>query len=229
MVRSPPSGWSPCEVRSKRWICRTIDLVACFLHRNGVRYSVAIAISILVCPHILNSHFSFVFFFTFFFSQLLGPTTRHLKLSGNAFVGAIPKEIKCFKAGNLEVLHLDSNNFNGMLPPEFFTLKKLRRLWIESNYFTGSINFFYKFKLLHTLIMGNNLFGEEVPDSLAKLKSLKVLRMNDCRFVGVFPIEVLLKMKQLRELDVQGCKYMNQNSLKRVLEWSKEKKIKVAR
>ena len=77
--------------------------------------------------------------------------------------------------------------------------------------------------------MGNNLFGEEVPDSLAKLKSLKVLRMNDCRFVGVFPIEVLLKMKQLRELDVQGCKYMNQNSLKRVLEWSKEKKIKVAR
>ena len=167
-------------------------------------------------------------FFTPNVCRMLGPTLRQLKVSGNAFVGSLPPDVKHFK-GPLEVLHVDSNNFNGMLPKEFYLLKSLRRLWMESNYFVGNLELFGKFKELKTLVIGDNLFGEEVPDSLMKLKQLQVLRMNDCRFVGVFPIQILFKMKSLREFDCQNCKYMNQNSLKRVMAWTKERNMTSSR
>jgi Leucine-rich repeat (LRR) protein len=153
-------------------------------------------------------------------------------LFSNNTTGTITKDIKYFKilpSHPLEVLHIDSNNFNGMLPKEFFSLKSLRRLWMESNYFTGNIEYFTKLKLLKTLVLGNNQFGEEIPDNLVKLKSLQVLRVNDNRFVGVFPIHVLYKMKALKEFNCMNNRYMNQNSIKRVMEWVKENGLKSSR
>ena len=166
-------------------------------------------------------------FLTDFSCKLLGPTIKHLKVSGNAMVGSLPPEIK--HCNSLEVLHLDSNNFNGMLPEEFFKLKHLRRLWLENNNFIGDLTKFVKFKEMRTLVLGGNGFGEEIPDTLSKLKFLKNFRINDCRFVGSFPMSLLLKMKLLQKFDVSGCKYMAQNSIKRAMEFAQEKGIKCGR
>ena len=48
-------------------------------------------------------------------------------------------------------------------------------------------------------------------------------------FVGVFPIQILYKMKNLREFNCRNCKYMNQNSVKRVMEWIRERNMKASR
>ena len=166
-------------------------------------------------------------FFTKEVCQLFGNTIKHLKLSGNNFVGSLPREIKQLKL--LEVLHIDKNNFTGMIPYDFFKLTNMRRLWMEKNTLMGDIAEFKRMKNLRTLVIGENNFGEEVPDVLAKLKYLRVLRMNDNRFVGVFPMLLLVKMKCLREFDITGNKYMNGNSVKRAMEYCVEQNIQSKR
>jgi hypothetical protein len=69
----------------------------------------------------------------------------------------------------------------------------------------------------------------EIPDTLYKLKYLQVFRINDCRFVGSFPMSLLLKMQFLREFNVSGCKYMAQNSIKRAMEFALERGMKCGR
>ena len=127
------------------------------------------------------------------------------------------------------MFHIDANGFSGVIPEELFSLKKLRRLWIEKNRLLGNVAGFAQLTQLRTLVMGGNWFGEEIPDALGSLQFLRVLRLDNCRFVGSVPMQMLRELRNLREFSCANCRYMDPRSVTAALRWATDNGIQVTR
>ncbi|XP_009598283.1 pollen receptor-like kinase 3 [Nicotiana tabacum] len=88
----------------------------------------------------------------------------------------------------LRVLNLANNSFSGFIP-EFFILGALKSLFIDGNQFTGEIpgDFFSKMSSLRKVWLSRNKFLGKIPDSLASLKYLLELHLENNEFSGTIP------------------------------------------
>lgn len=93
--------------------------------------------------------------------------------------GTFPSEIGNLK--NLELLGLDDNDFFGNIEM-FHPLSELRSLYIEGNYFSGTIS-----------------------DALmASFPKLQELDMSDCNITGELPLEFFNHQNGLKVIDLHG-------------------------
>ncbi|XP_059318426.1 pollen receptor-like kinase 3 [Lycium ferocissimum] len=88
----------------------------------------------------------------------------------------------------LRVLNLANNSFSGSIP-EFFRLGALKSLFIDGNQFKGEIpgDFFSKMLSLRRVWFSRNKFSGKIPDSLASLKYLSELHLENNEFSGPIP------------------------------------------
>lgn len=125
---------------------------------------------------------------------------RILSLPFNGFHGEIPNEI--WSMGNLEVLDLEGNLLNGILPDSGFHLKSLRVLNLGFNRITGEIPAsFSDFVNLEELNLAGNLVNGTVPTFIGRLKRV-YLSFN--RLVGSVPSKIGEKCTNLEHLDLSG-------------------------
>ena len=129
----------------------------------------------------------------------------------------------------MEVLHLDANEFSGVIPESFFSgLKRIRRLRIEKNRLLGDAAAFDNLTGLRTLVIGENYFGEEMP-YFPSLSYIRVLRMNECRFTGNAPLSHFRQMACLSEFSIEGCRFMNQMSIQAAMAWARDAGLRTGR
>ncbi|XP_060210001.1 pollen receptor-like kinase 3 [Lycium barbarum] len=88
----------------------------------------------------------------------------------------------------LRVLELANNSFSGTIP-EFFLLGALKSLYIDGNIFSGEIpkDFFSKMGSLKKVWISRNKFSGPIPESLANLKYLIELHLENNEFSGHIP------------------------------------------
>ncbi|KAK4787362.1 hypothetical protein SAY86_011195 [Trapa natans] len=131
---------------------------------------------------------------------------RYLNISNNGLLnGSFPGEILTGMT-ELECFDVYNNNFTGLLPAELGGLRKLRKLSLGGNYFSGEIpDAFTEIESLEYFgVQGNNLSGR-VPASFSRLKNLRELYLGYYNnYTGGIPPEFGL-LSQLEKLDMGNC------------------------
>ena len=106
------------------------------------------------------------------FSGALHENIRHLvnikelDLHENSFTGTIPDDV-FEKMGNMELIMLYSNQFEGPIPKSLGSCMKLRQAFLQNNGFSGA-----------------------VPAELGNLQMLEILRVENNSVTGTIPIGV---------------------------------------
>jgi hypothetical protein len=115
-----------------------------------------------------------------------------------------------FAVGNLSRLthlNLSCSMFSGQIPPGVSHLSKLSSLDLSSNggLYTGSDlrSFVQNFTSLEELLLSRVNIWSVVPESLAKLSSLKTLDLGSCGLLGEFPTRIF-QLANLRDLSIVG-------------------------
>lgn len=100
-------------------------------------------------------------------------------------------------------VNLQSNNFDGNLPPSMGSLTQLQTLHLRSNSLSGIFpTFLKKTNMLICLDLGENSLTGTIPGWIGeKLLNLKILRLPSNRFTGHIPKEIC-DMIFLRDLDL---------------------------
>jgi Leucine-rich repeat (LRR) protein len=97
--------------------------------------------------------------------------------------------------------------FSGQIPPGVSHLSKLSSLDLSSNggLYTGSDlrSFVQNFTSLEELLLSRVNIWSVVPESLAKLSSLKTLDLGSCGLLGEFPTRIF-QLANLRDLSIVG-------------------------
>eukprot|EP00963_Diacronema_lutheri_P001307 scaffold85_cov358-Pavlova_lutheri.AAC.14 len=124
---------------------------------------------------------------------------RYLDLDSNRFEGTIPPEMRELK--KLRVLDLGRNGgLTGSIPAELGHLISLEAMDLAGNQLTGPVpNSFQQLQNLTYLRLGRNQLTGPVPAFFAKLVNLEYLLLHDNVFGGVIPasLGLLSKLKQL--------------------------------
>ncbi|KAK4372827.1 hypothetical protein RND71_008211 [Anisodus tanguticus] len=112
---------------------------------------------------------------------------KGLLLGGVGLSGDLDVDVLVSLQG-LRVLNLANNSFSGTIP-EFFRLGALKSLFIDGNWFTGEIpgDFFSKMASLRRVWFSRNKFSGKIPDSLASLKYLSELHLENNELSGPVP------------------------------------------
>ncbi|KAL1206152.1 Receptor like protein 23 [Cardamine amara subsp. amara] len=123
-----------------------------------------------------------------------------LVLSNNDLTGSFPLE---WNLSKLSYLSLNDNQFSGALNPNssLFGLHNLSYLNLARNYFTSSLflSGFEKLNRLEVLFLSSNGFHGPVPSTISNLTQLSILRLNDNKLTGSFPVvRNLTKLSILR-------------------------------
>ncbi|GAY49015.1 hypothetical protein WN943_011931 [Citrus x changshan-huyou] len=92
----------------------------------------------------------------------------------------IPLSLPFINFTSISVLDLSENSFNSAIPPWFFSLTSLTKLYLRWNFFIGHIpNEFANLKLLEVLDLSNNLdLGGQLPKLFGILRRLKSLDLS---------------------------------------------------
>ena len=107
-----------------------------------------------------------------------------LAFTGQGFGGPIPESIGGLTS--LEVLHLWSNNHSGSIP-SLENLVSLREIDLSGNLFSGPFPDFSSASL-EVILMHNNNFTGNLPESLGNLSSLKILNVSgNAGMTGAIP------------------------------------------
>ncbi|KAL8099389.1 leucine-rich repeat receptor protein kinase HPCA1 [Apium graveolens] len=121
------------------------------------------------------------------------PELSFLALNSNNFTGVIPRSLG--KLSNLYWLDLADNQFSGSIPTStsaskgLNSLKKAKHFHFNKNQLTGSLPeelFSADMVLIHVLFDGNKL-GGSIPNSIAEIQTLEVLRLDRNGFEGKVP------------------------------------------
>ncbi|NP_001234483.1 receptor-like protein kinase 3 precursor [Solanum lycopersicum] len=110
-----------------------------------------------------------------------------LLLGGIGLSGNLDVDVLISLQG-LRVVNLSNNSFSGSIP-EFFRLGALKSLFIDGNQFSGDIppDFFSKMASLWKIWFSRNKFSGKIPESLASLKYLLELHLENNEFTGTIP------------------------------------------
>nr|XP_023927877.1 probable LRR receptor-like serine/threonine-protein kinase At4g36180 [Quercus suber] len=130
---------------------------------------------------------------------------QYLDLSNNFILRWVPNEA----LSKLEVLHLDSNNFNNSILSSLSGIASLKELYLGYNNLNGSIPIqgFERFSLLSKLevlhLDGNN-FNHSILQSLSGIASLKELDLSSNKLNGSIHIKEFKAFSNLEDLDLRG-------------------------
>lgn len=110
-----------------------------------------------------------------------------LLLGGIGLSGNLDVDVLISLQG-LRVVNLSNNSSSGSIP-EFFRLGALKSLFIDGNQFSGDIppDFFSKMASLWKIWFSRNKFSGKIPESLASLKYLLELHLENNEFTGTIP------------------------------------------
>ncbi|KAL1339307.1 hypothetical protein AAHE18_U026300 [Arachis hypogaea] len=119
---------------------------------------------------------------------------RTLNLASNSFYGEIPREIgrefpvSLANCSELRLLNMSSNNLYGRIPMEIGTLKKLEKLSLNKNNYSGKIpSSIWNISSLSILSMGYNYLEGKIPEEIGKLKSLSGFAIGANKLSGELP------------------------------------------
>lgn len=99
-----------------------------------------------------------------------------------------PGGVYCDGEGNLDSIHLDSNNLRGTLPAELGFLTTAKTFGFNTNIVTGSFpSEFCKLTGLRSLGLSHNDLSLEIPSCVSKLSDLRVLMLSDNALRGKLP------------------------------------------
>ena len=131
---------------------------------------------------------------------------RSIDLSNNKIKGQIPENLKTNEV--LGFLSLRRNQVGGKIHSNFgANMRALTHLDLEDNQLTGSISdhFFHNFTGLTHLFLGKNNFDEwSLPASMAQLRSLSELSLDNANVVGTIPSFFASDaFKQLKVVDLR--------------------------
>ncbi|WOL01270.1 leucine-rich repeat receptor-like serine/threonine-protein kinase BAM1 [Canna indica] len=132
------------------------------------------------------------------------PRLRYLNISSNQFDGGLDWDY--WSLPSLEVFDAYDNNFTAMLPLGVSSLKSIKYLDLGGNYFSGRIPASYGSltTLEYLSLNGNDLRGR-IPSELGKLTSLRQLYLGYYNeFDGGVPAE-LGNLINLVHLDISSC------------------------
>ena len=123
------------------------------------------------------------------------PSLRSIELAGNDFVGQLPSSIG---ASQLEILNFASNKLQGTIPDSIVGLTNLFVLDLTSNFFGGPLpDDIGDLSSLRVLRLGTNYaengamfgFSGTIPASIANMKDLVRLELNENKLTGILPPE----------------------------------------
>jgi Leucine-rich repeat (LRR) protein len=105
--------------------------------------------------------------------------------------------------GRVTELVLSQNNLNNNLPAEFAGLTGLRVLELNLNQLSGGLENIGTLKNLESLILSENSFDSEIPETLFLLSNLKTLDLSNCNFSGKIPSSIA-DLTRLVSLNLDG-------------------------
>ncbi|TMW90091.1 hypothetical protein EJD97_016212 [Solanum chilense] len=110
-----------------------------------------------------------------------------LLLGGIGLSGNLDVDVLISLQG-LRVINFANNSFSGSIP-EFSRLGALKSLFIDGNQFSGDVtpDFFSKMASLRKIWFSSNKFSGKIPESLASLKYLLELHLENNEFTGTIP------------------------------------------
>ncbi|KAJ0260276.1 Receptor like protein 21 [Hirschfeldia incana] len=113
---------------------------------------------------------------------------------------------------NLELLNLAQNSFSGPIPVEVFCeMKNLRELDLSENHFVGHIPLCLgTLKKLQVLDLSSNQFSGNIPSSFVSLESLEYISLSDNNFTGIFSLNPLTNLTNLKVLKLSTASDMLQ-------------------
>ncbi|PON87240.1 LRR domain containing protein, partial [Trema orientale] len=146
--------------------------------------------------------------------RLVGVTS--LDLSGNNFVGELPKyygnsnEISSLEDSSqsqsveyaplrLKFLDLSKNKLSGTLPSWLYIIPSMLDLDLSSNQFTGIINEFQT-RSLELLDLSDNQLEGMIPRSLYQQSNLTLLALSSNNLAGVVEFDDFANLKNLERL-----------------------------
>ncbi|CDY35359.1 BnaA04g14880D [Brassica napus] len=102
---------------------------------------------------------------------------------------------------NLELLSLAQNSFSGPIPVEVFCeMKSLRELNLRENQFVGQLPLCLgSLKKLRVLDLSSNQFNGNIPSSFISLESLEYISLSDNNFSGIFSLNPLTNLTNLKK------------------------------
>nr|GEV42505.1 ribonuclease H-like domain, reverse transcriptase, RNA-dependent DNA polymerase [Tanacetum cinerariifolium] len=103
-------------------------------------------------------------------------------ISDNLLTGSIPASFKNFI--RLDRLYLYSNYLTGTFPKDI-NLSKIRRFSVDSNRLSGSLP--QVGELLESFTASDNYFSGPIPETIGNISSLRYLNLNDNMFHGTLP------------------------------------------
>ncbi|GER26059.1 leucine-rich receptor-like protein kinase family protein [Striga asiatica] len=115
---------------------------------------------------------------------------NYLNLSGNSLIGPLP-EVMMTSFPKLSVLDLSFNRLDGPLLTNLFTRSTLEELHLQSNRFSGSVNFSPSsagdFLNLRVLDLSDNRLNGSLPYSICNMTALNSLYISRNNFTGPIP------------------------------------------
>ncbi|XP_022760848.1 probably inactive leucine-rich repeat receptor-like protein kinase At2g25790 [Durio zibethinus] len=155
----------------------------------------------------LNKLTSLTFYSCNFSGQL--PTTlfnltqlTQLDLSQNQLEGALPNHVS--KLQLLEAFWVHDNQISGRLPSWLFTLPSLQQLDLSYNKLTGPIDQIQKPNYLDYIDLSSNEIHGPIPSTFFDLVNLSSLLLSSNNLSGVIKSNMLLKLKNLYNLDLSN-------------------------
>ncbi|CAL5322664.1 unnamed protein product [Camellia sinensis] len=127
------------------------------------------------------------------------PRLQILQLSNNLIGGQIPINIS--RCANLISIDFSHNGLVGEVPAELGSLSKLEIIITEANNLRGSISPFANLSSLRDLYLDNNYFDGSIPGGFDRLKNLQTLALGINRLSGVIPAS-LFNHSSLTTFDV---------------------------
>jgi len=125
---------------------------------------------------------------------------EELDLESNEFNGPIPEEM--FSLVNLKVLYLYDNELAGQFPPGLSQMTSLTELDLHSNHIGGELpTEIGSFSSLSELYLGNNNIVGQIPSQLYNVASLTVIDISENYLNSTIGSE-LGNLNQLTELDL---------------------------
>ncbi|XP_028125260.1 putative receptor-like protein kinase At3g47110 [Camellia sinensis] len=127
------------------------------------------------------------------------PRLQILLLSNNLIGGRIPVNIS--RCANLVYINFSYNRLAGEVPMELGSLSKLAIVIISVNNLTGSISPFTNLSSLRELFLDTNYFDGSIPDGFDRLKNLQKFALGTNWLSGVIPAS-LFNHSSLTTFDV---------------------------
>ncbi|CAL5426845.1 unnamed protein product [Camellia sinensis] len=125
--------------------------------------------------------------------QLVGISafSRGLNLSHNSLTGSLPVEVENMRI--LTVLDVSYNKLSGEIPSELGSCLALEQLYMQSNFFRGTIPHLSNLRSLRYLDISNNSLDGQIPSYLVNISSLLNLNLSYNNLEGEVPVGGVFK------------------------------------